>query len=161
MTALQDWGPVKQLILRTMPIWLTVVLLLLTRIDPIGLRSRLLDPNPNFDIRFGYLFKFELSPSLVVRVSEILAEVGDGEQRNGLQWTYEILYIPFLLPFLVASAATVAVFRGSLPRGMSVVSPLLESFRRHAPSYASLNMHSAVYAHDCIFVCLFCPTAAW
>lgn len=127
---LQDWGPWKQLLLRTMPIWLTVALLLLTRVDTIGLRSILNDPEPNFDIHLGHLFKFELSASLVVRISDFLKEVGGSEDRNSLEWTYQVLYVPFLLPFVLASAVTVAVFRSSLPHGMSVLEPFWESCRR-------------------------------
>lgn len=141
---MQEWGTTKQLILRTMPIWLTVVLLLLTRIDPMG--ESLRDAEPNFDIHFGYLFKFELSRTLVIRISEFFKELGEGtEERNGLSWTYELLYIPFLMPFLVASAITICVFRDSLPHGMSVLEPFRESCRRCAPLYPSLHIRKKMH----------------
>lgn len=131
-TAVQDWSTNKQLVLRTMPLWLTVLILLLTRIEPIGLRERLLDPEPNFAIQFGYLFKFELSASLVVTISDFLNFDDSIEGRSGLSWDYELLYIPFVLPFVAASAATILVFRSSMPAGSSPLQPFRESFRRCA-----------------------------
>jgi lactate permease len=127
---MQEWSTIKQFIMRTLPLWLTVLLLIVTRIEPIGLRSRLNDPEPNFSIQFGYLFKFELSASLVFRFSEFFNFDASKPGVEGLKWEYELLYIPFVLPFMAASAITIAVFRSSLRPGVSVFEPFLESFRR-------------------------------
>jgi L-lactate permease len=140
ISTIQGWDARTQLILRTMPIWLTVFILLLTRIEPVGLRSRLVDPEPNFDLHFGYFLKFELSASLVVRVSEFFNFDDSSSDHKGLSWTYELLYIPFLFPFVVASLVTLLVFKRSLPEGMTLLDPFKASFRRCA---ASLPLHPA------------------
>lgn len=108
-----------------MPLWLTVLLLLVTRIEPIGVRDIIQDPDPNFDVDLGYLFKVELSPSFVFRISRIF-----GLPPGSLVWKYELLYVPFLLPFVIVSIVTVAIFRRSLPEGATVFSPFLAAGQR-------------------------------
>lgn len=126
---MQTWPSWLTLVLRTMPLWLTVVLLLITRIEPLGVRDAIQDPEPNFDIDLGNLLKFELSASLVVRISRIFSL-----PPGSLVWTYQLLYIPFLVPFVVVSLVTVVLFRRNLPEGASIASPFLEAGRRYPPS---------------------------
>eukprot|EP00892_Ulva_mutabilis_P009417 jgi/Ulvmu1/6848/UM031_0053.1 len=122
-----NWPAWATMVLRTMPLWLTVLLLLITRIEPLGVRDVIQDADPNFDIDLGLLFKFELSASLVVRISEIF-----GLPPGSLAWKYELLYIPFLLPFVAVSIVTVGIFRRNLPEGATVLSPFMEAARRAA-----------------------------
>lgn len=77
--------------LRTLPLWLTVILLLITRIEPIKVRDLIQREDPHFSIYFGDLFTFRLSAALVVSVVDIF---GLGEET--LDWSYELLYVPFL-----------------------------------------------------------------
>lgn len=51
-----------------MPLWLTVLLLLLTRIEPLGLRENIRSPDPHFTIHLGSFLHFKLSAWLVVQV---------------------------------------------------------------------------------------------
>lgn len=55
------------------------------------------------------------------------------QDAENLNWKYELLYVPFLLPFLVVSAVTVAVFRKDLPQHASPLSPFKAAFKRCAP----------------------------
>jgi lactate permease len=108
-----------------MPLWLTVILLLITRIKPIGLNKHLHSIKPSLSISLRHLFRYKLSAWLVSQVTNIL-----GVEAENLDWKFELLYVPFLLPFLVVSAVTVALFRKNLPEGSSVLSPFKNSFRR-------------------------------
>jgi hypothetical protein len=110
---------------RTMPLWLTVILLLITRIQPIGVHDRIRLTEPHFTIHLGSLFHFKLSAWLVVQVSNIF-----GVESESMKWKYQLLYMPFIIPFIVVSAITVVLFPKDLPRGATVLSPFKEGFRR-------------------------------
>lgn len=94
-------------VFRTMPLWLTVLLLILTRIEPIGLKSALRLKEPmivNGDL--GTLGHLEISAVGRFSLSNILG--------TNIGWAYELLYIPFILPFVVAGCAPLLVFRREL-----------------------------------------------
>ena len=136
-------------LLRTMPLWLTVVLLLLTRIEPLGLRERIRSTTPAFTVDLGTFLRFRLSAWLVVQVSDIF-----GQAAETLDWKYELLYVPFLLPFLAVSAATVAVFRKDLPPHASPLSPFRAAFKRCAPASAPILRASLCHYAGCLCTCL-------
>ena len=136
-------------LLRTMPLWLTVVLLLLTRIEPLGLRERIRSTTPAFTVDLGTFLRFRLSAWLVVQVSDIF-----GQAAETLDWKYELLYVPFLLPFLAVSAATVAVFRKDLPPHASPLSPFRAAFKRCAPASAPILRASLCHYAVCLCTCV-------
>eukprot|EP00550_Attheya_septentrionalis_P006494 CAMPEP_0198285058 /NCGR_PEP_ID=MMETSP1449-20131203/4371_1 /TAXON_ID=420275 /ORGANISM="Attheya septentrionalis, Strain CCMP2084" /LENGTH=733 /DNA_ID=CAMNT_0043982303 /DNA_START=124 /DNA_END=2325 /DNA_ORIENTATION=+ len=104
-------GYVKELLLRTFPIWGTILILFLTRVEQIGIKELLQRTDPHFSIYFGTYGTFEMSASLVVSLKDILT-------YPGLSWTYALLYVPFLVPFILMSALTVFIFRKELTRGV-------------------------------------------
>ena len=114
-------------LLRTLPLWLTVLLLILTRIEPIGIREPIKREDPHFTIHLGNLLQFRLSAWLVASVRDIF-----GESDDTLTWSYEILYVPFVIPFIVASVVTVAIWRRQLAPGTSVLHPFREAAHRCA-----------------------------
>jgi lactate permease len=138
---LQGWSTPFQALMRTMPLWLTVLVLLVTRLEFLGVREAINDagktiPNePRLSIYFGRLFKFELTETVIFSISDILGET------EGLRWNFPFLYIPFFLPFIVVSATTVAVFHKDLPPGMSVFEPFREAFRRCVSHAKCACMH--------------------
>lgn len=89
---------------RTSPIWGCVVLLILTRIPQIGLRGLLTKNQPYFEIVFNTYGVFRLSASLVFQLINILT-------FPNLNWRYELLYAPFVIPFVVMSLSTMALYR--------------------------------------------------
>lgn len=124
-----------------MPLWLTVLLLLVTRIEPLGVRDVIQDPDPNFDIDLGYLFKFEVSASLVVRVSRIF-----GLPPGTLAWTFQLLYVPFIVPFIVVSIVTVLLFRRNLPEGATMLTPFVDAGVRCDPQPREWTLRAPVSA---------------
>jgi L-lactate permease len=92
---------------RTFPIWGVVVLLIITRLEQIGLKSYLTLREPYFEIVFGTYGNFRLSASLVFQLIDILT-------YPGLNWRYELLYTPFLIPFVVISLITMFMYRTSM-----------------------------------------------
>eukprot|EP00980_Cylindrotheca_fusiformis_P017549 scaffold5502_cov115-Cylindrotheca_fusiformis.AAC.11 len=102
-------GYVIELLGRTSPIWLIVLLLVLTRVEDIGLKDYLTRKEPNFAIYFGSYGTFRLSASLVLQIDNILS-------YPGLNWKYELLYMPFIMPFVLVSLFTMLVYRKDLQR---------------------------------------------
>lgn len=102
-------GYVTELVMRTSPIWLVVLLLVLTRVEQIGIKEYLTKREPNFSIHFGTYGVFRLSPSLVFQLNNILT-------YPGLNWKYEFLYLPFIMPFVLVSFLTMFLYRKDLQR---------------------------------------------
>lgn len=100
-------GYLQELLLRTFPIWGVVVVLILTRVQAIGLKSILQKRTPYFSIHFGTYGTFRLSASLVFQLRDIFT-------YPNLNWRYELLYVPFLIPFVLVSVITMVLFRKDL-----------------------------------------------
>jgi lactate permease len=97
----------------------TVGILLLTRIPFFGLRQLLNSEAEWVSVRIGPLGLFSLSPSLVFQLRAILGE--------DLNWSYALLYVPFILPFFVAAALALILYR----RPLSVFGEVIkETFAR-------------------------------
>ena len=100
-------GYLSELLIRTFPIWGVVLLLILTRIEQFGIKEQLVKREPYFDIHFGTWGTFRLSSAIVFQLRDILG-------YPGLNWKYELFYVPFLLPFVVVSAMIIFIYRRNL-----------------------------------------------
>lgn len=94
----------KEFLLRTSPIYLTVFILILTRTPQIGINELLKSTSPYFAIYFGTYGTFKLSASLVFQLESILT-------YPNLNWKYELLYTPFLIPFVLVSVITYLLYK--------------------------------------------------
>ncbi|KAL7519955.1 hypothetical protein ACHAWX_004708 [Stephanocyclus meneghinianus] len=97
----------RELLGRTCPLWGTVLLLIVTRVQQIGLKDLLLKREPYFQIDFGTYGIFRLSASLVFQLIDILT-------HPDLSWKYELLYVPFIIPFVLMSLITMVLYRRDL-----------------------------------------------
>lgn len=102
-------GYITELLGRTSPIWLVVVLLVLTRVEQIRIKEYLQKIEPNFSIFLGSYGTFRFSASFVMQLQNILS-------YPSLNWKYELLYVPFFMPFVFVSLITMAVYRKNLQR---------------------------------------------
>jgi len=89
---------------RTFAIWGVVILLILTRIPQFHIKPYLTLKEPYFQIDFNSYGIFRLSASLVLQLDNILT-------YPGLNWKYELLYTPFVIPFIVISLITMIVYK--------------------------------------------------
>jgi lactate permease len=97
-------SPHRTEVLRALvPLLAIVGILLLTRIPFFGLRQLLNSQADWVSIRLGSLGIFSLSPSLVFQLRGILCE--------DLHWSYALLFVPFILPFLAAAVLALALYR--------------------------------------------------
>src|SRR5262245_58922272 len=85
------------------PLLGTVGILLLTRIPFLGLRQLLTSEAAWVSFPLSQVGEFSLSPSLVFQLRGILGE--------DLHWSYALLYVPFILPFFVAAALALILYR--------------------------------------------------
>ena len=102
-------GYLRELLCRTSPIWLVILLLVLTRVEQVGLKNVLQDIEPNFSIFLGTFGTFRLSATLVFQLRNILS-------YPNLNWKFELLYLPFFMPFVLVSLFTMAIYRKDLRR---------------------------------------------
>lgn len=88
------------LLSRTFPIWGSVALLALTRVQAVGLGDLLRRSEPHFSVHLRTIGTLRVSAAAVISLSDIM---GSTER-----WTYATLYVPALCPFAFVSAASLA-----------------------------------------------------
>jgi L-lactate permease len=103
-------GYLREMVVRTFPIWAVVLILVLTRVEQIGIKEYLTKIEPYFSIHFGTYGTFRLSSSIVFQLRNILT-------YPNLNWKYELLYIPFIMPFVLVSVITMVIFRKDMCHG--------------------------------------------
>ena len=103
----------RELAKASFPLWGTVIMLLLTRLPELGLRSLLQDGAPNITASLGILGNLSVSASLVISITGILG--------TSIQWKHSVLYVPSLIPFIVVAFASVYSF-GSREWGSRITS---------------------------------------
>ncbi|MEC5127257.1 L-lactate permease [Verrucomicrobiales bacterium BCK34] len=91
------------LVKATFPLWGTVLVLLVTRLDAIGLKALLTATSPATGFGTPALGEFYISPFLVVGWKNIFG--------SGLNWSHAVLYVPSVLPFFLISGLSFLLFR--------------------------------------------------
>lgn len=92
----------RELVKATFPLWGTVGLLLLTRLEPLGWKSWLTDDTPVWQPAAGSWGELQVSASLVVQWRHIF-----GTEQN---WSHALLYVPSVLPFVLVSSLTFLLY---------------------------------------------------
>jgi len=85
------------------PLWGTVLILVITRLDALALRTWLTSTAPALKLPLATLGELRISPSLVVEWRHIF-----GTESS---WSHAVLYVPSVIPFFLVSALTFALFR--------------------------------------------------
>lgn len=98
------YHPEFRTILRaTFPLWGTIAILLVTRIQYLKIKGWLTAAEPAWHASLQPVADFFISPSLVLRLENLL---GTAES-----WSHQILYVPSLLPFALICLLTFAWYR--------------------------------------------------
>lgn len=87
------------------PLWGTVLVLLLTRIPQFGIKALLTNQEGGWMIPLGNLGKLQLTSALVLKLQNIFG--------TDISWDFQLLYVPFILPFLLVSLLTCLLYRMS------------------------------------------------
>jgi len=85
------------------PLWGTVLILLVTRLDLLGLKAWLTAGSPALRVMAPALGELSVSPSLVVEWRGIFA--------TGESWSHAFLYVPSVVPFFLVAALSFVWFR--------------------------------------------------
>ncbi|CEM30306.1 unnamed protein product, partial [Vitrella brassicaformis CCMP3155] len=101
------WGKLWVAAENTFTIWGTVVVLILTRIKEIGLKQALTAEEPYGELPLGGLGTFRISASLSVFLRDIFTE-------TGVNWGFQTLYVPSIIPFVLVSLLTMLLHRKRL-----------------------------------------------
>jgi lactate permease len=116
------WPHPAHLLRATFPLWGTVLILVVTRIQPLGLKDLLLAAEPALAVALGALGELRVSAALIFELRGVLGIDGpDGA------WSYRTLYVPALIPFFLVSLAAFALYRLEGPVRMRIVG---ESWQR-------------------------------
>jgi lactate permease len=111
--------PIKKLATALFPLWATIIVLLVTRIEELGLKDFLTDATPVFKTNLGSFAQFTVSSSLAVGLKNIF-----GTESI---WEYQTLYVPALIPFFFISLISFVIYKLSKPIMRQIVS---ESYDR-------------------------------
>tara|TARA_R110002167_G_scaffold16897_1_gene65437 strand:- start:2400 stop:3989 length:1590 start_codon:yes stop_codon:yes gene_type:complete len=89
------------------PLWGTVLLLIISRIPQLGLKSLLQLNEPAWHFSLGSLGDFSISAALVLNLNNIF--------DTSTSWQHSVLYVPSVIPFLLIGLITLWWFKqGSL-----------------------------------------------
>lgn len=92
----------KKLLKATFPLWGTLLLLIITRVPQLGIKTLLTLSEPNISIPLGNLGIFNISPSLTLSLNQIFA--------TDINWQHQILFVPSILPFGLIALITFFIY---------------------------------------------------
>ena len=114
----EKFAPAR-LLKATFPLWATVLILIVTRLDALGLKAWLTASAPALNLPLAALGELRISQSLVVQWRGIFG--------TELSWSHALLYVPSVIPFFLVCALTFALFRTP---SENVRAAWVESFQR-------------------------------
>jgi len=118
--------PIRKLVTALFPLWATIIVLLVTRIEELGLKDFLTDVTPLFKINLGSLAQFTVSSSLTVGLKNIFG-------TNSI-WEYQTLYVPALIPFFFISFISFAIYKLSKPIMRQIASESYDRMKKPIPA---------------------------
>lgn len=94
------------------PTLLLILILVITRIHQLGIKTLLNDTTVWFSVSLGQLGKFEVSHALILSLKNILGQgVNDG---------YKALYVPSLIPFIITVLISIILFKLNAAQSKSI-----------------------------------------
>jgi lactate permease len=119
--------PPGDLVKALFPIWGTILVLVVTRIQQIGLKGLLQVAEPTANIPLGTFGDFSVSPALVLNLNNIF--------NTDVGWKYAALYIPAFIPFFLIVAITVFLYKTPGDKQKQIMS---ETYQRMTKPIAAL-----------------------
>ena len=93
----------SELLKASFPLYGTILILVITRIQQLGIKPLLISAENSYDIALGSFAMFKISPSLVISLNEIFG--------TNISWSHKILYVPSLIPFVLIVVISFFVFK--------------------------------------------------
>ncbi len=85
------------------PIWATVLVLVVTRIEQLGIKAALTNSTPLAGLSLGSFAELGLTQSLSIELSGIFG--------TNVDWAFQTLYVPAFIPFLLVVLVSIPVLR--------------------------------------------------
>lgn len=85
------------------PTALLIIILIVTRISYLGIKSILTNSTELFSVYFGWLGNFSVSQALILKLDHIL--------NTNISWSYQSLYVPALIPFFAVVFISIPLFK--------------------------------------------------
>lgn len=95
--------PIGQLVQALFPIWATVLVLVVTRIEQFGVKGVLTNTTPVAELTLGTFAELGLTHSLSIKLSGIFGA--------DVEWAFQTLYVPAFIPFVLVVLVSVPVLR--------------------------------------------------
>lgn len=105
----------KAVLKASFPIWGTVMVLIVTRIQQIGLKGLMTSMEPLWSGNVGFLGNITLSNSLAVGMENIFG-------TDDIEWVFMTLYVPSLIPFILISLISFILFKVSKDNRRKIIS---------------------------------------
>lgn len=123
---------VREVLLHSLPLTLTVFFLVISRTSAFKLKALLSSDHHSVSLQLGNIGRISLSASLVVQLTGIMS--------SDASFRYEMLATPCLLPFVLTSVVTMTVHRASISqRGLAGwIAPFREAGARSMGAAAAL-----------------------
>ncbi|AWX13284.1 lactate permease [Mergibacter septicus] len=112
-----------------LPTVLLITILIVTRIQQLGIKGMLNDATTWFSISLGYLGQFEISHALILTLKNIFGQAVSG--------SYKTLYVPALIPFVISVLISIAIFKTSAKDTGSIFSVSFQQVKK--PFFALLG----------------------
>nr|WP_309225244.1 L-lactate permease [Photobacterium ganghwense] len=93
--------PFGQVLKAMSPTLMLIGILIVTRIQQLGIKAMLNDATPMLNIDLGFLGQFSVSQALIIQWSEIFG--------TSTAWSYKTLYVPALIPFFLVVLISIPV----------------------------------------------------
>ncbi|CAH0533540.1 L-lactate permease [Vibrio stylophorae] len=90
------------------PTLLLILILIVTRIQQLGIKAMLNDATQMLSVHLGWLGELSISKALIFKLSGILG--------TDTSWAYKTLYVPALIPFFVVVLIAMVMFK--MPKSM-------------------------------------------
>lgn len=97
--------PAAEIIKAMSPTLLLIAILIITRIQQLGIKPLLTDATPLLSIQLGGFAELSLSHALIIKLSNILS--------TDTSWAYKTLYVPALIPFFLVVLISAFIFKMS------------------------------------------------
>lgn len=102
-TADKEHVGIGKLVKALFPLWATILVLVITRVPQLGIKTLITNKEALFSLDLGTFGTFELSKALILSLKGIAS--------TGQNWSFQLLYVPSLVPFIFVSVISFAVFK--------------------------------------------------
>lgn len=113
--------PIKTVLKALSPVGMLIGILVITRIKQLGIKGLLTDNTPLFNLPLG-IFDFEVSRALIFNFKNIFGEAVHDK--------YQTLYVPALIPFVVAVLISLWLFKNKSSSSFSIFSTAFNQVKK-------------------------------